>query len=118
MLLRVIILILKVYHVDYQLKYYTLLWPLCDLHSYGVCLLASWALVCREECDGGDNEEDSQSCNITFEITHLKFTAVHQWTVWCQKRKEYCRGGVCYIAYIDFGDFFVKSCFINHVHIV
>ena len=74
MLFRVIRLILKVYHVDYQLKYYTLLCPLYDLHSYGVCLPASWAPVCRGECDGGDNEEDSHSDDITLEITHVEFT--------------------------------------------
>lgn len=81
MLSRVIILILKVYHVDYQLKYYTLLCPLYDLRSYGICLLASWALVCRGEYEGGDNEEDSQSDDITLEITHLEFTDRQQWTV-------------------------------------
>lgn len=33
------------------------------------------------------------------------------------KRKEFCRRGVCYVAYIDFGDFFVKLCFIKpHPH--
>lgn len=89
MLFRVIILILKVYHVDYQLKYYTLLCPVYDLRSYRVCLLASWAPMCRGECDGGSKEEDSQSDDITLAITHVELTDRQQWIVSVKNRRKW-----------------------------
>lgn len=102
----------KVYHIDYQPKYYTALCPLCDLHSYGVSLLASPALVCREECDGEANKEDvSILQRYIWDYTRSSLACTDgQFRL---KRKEYHRRGVCYVAYIDFGDFFVKLCVVK-----